>query len=203
MLHRARLWGWVCWLLPSSFKQWERRVYRTTFKTSVIFCMFFVLFLLSCMEDYHSYALTAGRFAQWRHLLTYLKSLWQNWFFSLALFASDKSLAICVFLQVRWHSVSISVLHSCDSCVSEVADRLTETVRTLNISTQKLFFGRQRSFSWEINFLTIISAQVYLTLCEILFWEKDSVRHSRPLLNVFEWVCACSCTGGLRFSWSA
>lgn len=73
-------------------------------------------------------------------LLTHLKSWSPKAFFGLALFAADKSLAICVFLQVLWHPVSISVLCSCDSCVSEVADHLTETVRTLNISTQKPFF---------------------------------------------------------------
>lgn len=74
-------------------------------------------------------------------LLTCLKSWSPKAFFGLALFAADKSLAICVFLQVLWHPVSISVLCSCDSCVSEVADPLTETVRTLNISTQKPFFS--------------------------------------------------------------
>lgn len=73
-------------------------------------------------------------------LLTHLKSWSPKAFFGLALFAADKSLAICVFLQVLWHPVSISVLCSCDSCVSEVADPLTETVWTLNISTQKTFF---------------------------------------------------------------
>lgn len=159
--------------MPSSLKQWERHVYRNIYRTNVIFYMFFFFFLLSCMEDYHSYALTAGHFAQWRHLLTHVKSRWPNWFFGLALFASDKSLAICVFLQVLWHPVSISVLRSCDSCVSEVADRLTETVQTLNISTQKPLFGHQRSFSWEENFLTIISAQLCLThVCDFIFRKR-------------------------------
>lgn len=173
-------------------------MYRTTVRENVIFYMFFFLFLLSVMEDYHSYALTTTHLAQWRHLLTRLKSQGTNWFFALALFASDKSLAICVFLQVLWHPVSISVLRSCDSCVSEVADRLTETVQTLNISTQKSFFF------WppEVERKTFSSSfwlEFVLHCVRFYLLEKDSARHCR-LNGLCEWVCACSCTGGLRFS---
>lgn len=59
-------------------------------------------------------------------------------------------------MQVFWHPVSISVQGSCDSCVSEVADPLTETVCTLNISTPKPF-GYWTSLSWR-NYFTITSA---------------------------------------------
>lgn len=166
--------GVGCRLLPSSLKQWERRVQNNISKECHILHIFISFYCSPAQRIITLMHWLQATSAQWRHLLTCLKSPWPNWFSFICLRQITRNL--CVFLQVLWHPVSISVPALLwQLCLRGGWSSDWDCSDSQHINTKDFFLlllparglSVERKTFWP-SFL----AQVLLTLCEILFYRK-------------------------------